>query len=134
MSRTHLFAVSAVIADLLVMGPSVAAGQIGKATPGGPSIVQVIGCLEQASDKSWFVNKAGAAAPSQSTGTSAASLKEAETKPLGKERFRLIGLSVFSPEAQKGHKVEVKGILIKDAKENRVNVTSIQTASDTCTK
>ena len=105
---------------------------IGKPQPGGPQIVQVIGCLEQAADGAWSLSKATEPVSSDSPGTTEASIKESDTKALGKARFRLIGTSLFAPETRKGQKVEVKGILIKDAKESRVNVTSLQTANATC--
>jgi hypothetical protein len=38
------------------------------------------------------------------------------------------------PEQHKGHKVLVKGLLIKDASGQRVNVTSLTTVGDTCGK
>lgn len=136
MRSTRVFVAFVTFAGAMIMGFSVAGvrAQIGKPSPGGPQIVQVIGCLEQTSDGAWIVSRAGEPVPSKSTGTSAAGLKEADGQPLGTERFRLIGLSVFTPETQKGHKVEVKGMLIKDSKESRVNVTSLQTANTTCSK
>ena len=108
--------------------------QIGKPTPGGLEIVRVIGCLKQPGGETWVLTSATAPIPSASTGTSATSLREAEGTLLGTKRFRLIGISAFVPESQKGHKVEVKGILIKDVKESRVNVTSLQTVTTTCTR
>jgi hypothetical protein len=63
-------------------------------------------------------------------------LKEADALPLGKDRLRLIGLSVFMADVErsKGHKVEVKGVMIHDPKDRRVNVTSIQSVNASCAK
>ena len=134
MRITLLLVVEAMLAVTIMAERSPAAEPqaIGKPQPGGPMIVQVIGCLEQAADGAWILNKATEAVASETPGTSEASIKEAGAKALGKQRFRLIGTSLFAPDTRKGNKVEVKGVLIKDAKESRVNVTSLQTADTTC--
>ena len=97
-------------------------------------IIEVIGCLEEAPASTWIVTSATEPVVSKSPATTATALKAAEAKPLGKERYRLIGTSIFSPESHKGHKVAVKGLLIKDAKESRINITSLQTVAPTCAK
>ncbi len=38
------------------------------------------------------------------------------------------------PEEHKGHKVLVKGLLIKDAAGQRLNITSLTTVGQTCAK
>jgi hypothetical protein len=103
--------------------------------PGDPELVRVVGCLEQTA-KDWVLTRATAPVESQSPASSEASLKEAETLPLGTQRIRLIGLSVFMADVEraKGHKVEVKGVMIHDPKDRRVNVTSIQSVSEMCAK
>lgn len=103
--------------------------------PGDPELVRVIGCLEPAA-KDWVLTKATAPVESKSPASSEASLKEADALPLGTQRIRLIGLSVFMADVEraKGHKVEVKGVMIHDPKDRRVNVTSIQSVNATCAK
>ena len=137
MRSTHLWG-AFILAALVGAIPIAAADAqtIGtRQKPGDPELVRVVGCLEQAG-KDWRLNRAAAPVESKSPASSAASLKEAETMPLGTERIRLIGLSVFMADVEmaKGHKVEVKGILIHDPKDRRVNVTSIQSVSTTCAK
>jgi hypothetical protein len=64
-------------------------------------------------------------------------VKLAEGRGLGSQQLRLIGMVEMHPEQHKGHKVLVKGLLIKDASGQRVNVTSLATVStvgDTCGK
>lgn len=104
--------------------------------PGDPELVRVVGCLEPAANGNWTLVRATAPAESESPASSEVSLKEAAAMPLGTQRLRLIGLSVFMPDVErsKGHKVEVKGILIHDPKDRRVNVTSIQSVSAACAK
>ena len=48
--------------------------------------------------------------------------------------LRLIGMTEMNPAPHRGHKVLIKGLLIKDADGSRVNVTSIKTVGDLCGK
>lgn len=133
--RTSYGTIAFITLAVALIGGGSAAGQtIGtRQKPGDPMLVRVVGCLEQTAN-GWVLTRATKPAEDKSPGSSPASLKEAGTMALGTQRIRLIGLSVFTPEAQKGHKLEVKGILIQDPKDLRVNVTSLQTASTTCGK
>lgn len=105
--------------------------QIGKPMPGGPTLVLVVGCVEKRSD-TWWLIKSTEPAPTPNPWSSEASVKESGAKPLGTAQFRLIGVSGFNLTNEAGHKVEVKGMLIKDVQESRLNVTSLQSASTTC--
>lgn len=131
MERVHTAVFVVLFSTVLSVASSALSAQIGKPMPGGPALVQVVGCVEQRSDAWWLV-RATEPVPTQTPWTSEASIKESGTKPLGSQQFRLIGVSEFNRAVPKGHKVEVKGMLIKDAKESRVNVTSLQSASTTC--
>ena len=95
-------------------------------------IVEVVGCLEQSSSKTWHLTKAGDPSVSETQSTSALELQAAAAKPLGNQQDTLIGADVFNPAARKGQKVAVKGILIKAANERRINVTSLQSADAAC--
>ena len=44
----------------------------------------------------------------------------------------LLGLAEFAPADHNGHRVVVRGLLIKDVKDPRLNVTSLMTASPAC--
>jgi len=61
-------------------------------------------------------------------------VKAAAEKPLGAEKYRLLGTSPFSPERHKGHKMVIKGLLIKSGSEPRINLSSFQMLSETCAK
>jgi hypothetical protein len=69
---------------------------------------------------------------SKTQSTSTSDLKAAATKALGEQRYELLGVSAFNPSIDKGAKVAIKGILIRDASQNRLNVTSLQLLSPTC--
>jgi hypothetical protein len=43
-------------------------------------------------------------------------------------------MTEMNPAPHRGHKVLIKGLLIKDADGSRINVTSIKTIGDICGK
>ena len=59
-------------------------------------------------------------------------------KGLGTQTFGLQNLSdlgaAFAPEANQGHKVLIKGVLVRRANITRINVTSAGSAAATCTQ
>ena len=101
--------------------------------PDGPPIVEVIGCLSQ-TGSNWILANATDPAPATTTFTTPEAVKAAAEKPLGTQQYRLLGTSPFSPDGHKGHKIVVKGILIKSGGESRINVTSFQMLAATCAK
>jgi hypothetical protein len=92
----------------------------------GLDIVAVVGCLEQSAFGTWILTHSSDAVVNKTQATSMTELKEQTAEPLGKQQYQLLGASVFQPSSHKGEKVAVKGVLIKDAKESRLNVTSLQ--------
>jgi hypothetical protein len=102
-------------------------------SPDGPKIVEVVGCLSQ-TGSNWILTNATEAAPATTTFTTPEAIKAAEEKPLGAEQYRLLGTSPFSPEGHKGHKIVVKGLLIKSGSETRINLTSFQMLAAACGK
>jgi hypothetical protein len=95
-------------------------------------IVEVVGCLEQSSSKTWILTNANDPRVSETQATSAMELKAAAARPLGNQQNQLVGVNVFGPSSRKGQKVAVKGVLIKEANERRLNITSLQTVDATC--
>src|SRR5262249_25686545 len=90
-------------------------------------IGEVIGCLEEAtSHGNWLLTHASEPTLSGSQATSSVALKAADLRPLGSRRYPLLGVSVFKPLSHEGEKVVVKGVLIKDIEETRINVTSLE--------
>ena len=64
----------------------------------------------------------------------AGGVKTAASKPLGTQRFRLLGTSPFSPDRHKGHKMAVRGHVDQERQRHRINVTSFQMLAETCAK
>jgi copper type II ascorbate-dependent monooxygenase-like protein len=97
-------------------------------------IAEVVGCLERNPPGKWMLTSAADPVASATQSTSSVALKSAQDKPLGSRRYRLLGASVFNPSSHRGEKVAVRGILIKDSEETRVNVTSLQMIATSCSK
>jgi hypothetical protein len=110
-----------------------AQGRQSAASPDRTPIVEVIGCLSQ-SGADWNLANATDPAVSTTSFTTPEALKAAAEKPLGTQHYRLLGTSPFSPERHKGHKMAVKGLLIKSGSDSRINVTSFQMLAETCAK
>jgi len=101
--------------------------------PDAPPIVEAVGCLSQ-TGSNWVLKNATDPAPATTSFTTPEAVKAAGEKPLGTQQYRLLGTSPFSPEGHKGHKIVVKGILIKSGGESRINLTSFQMLAATCAK
>lgn len=56
----------------------------------------------------------------------------AEGLPLGPGTFRLLVSAAYAPQPLKGHKVEVRGFLIRRPTESRLNITSLETLDPSC--
>ena len=105
--------------------------------PQGPHaipIMESIGCLADGPNNTWALSNATEPAQSTPGFSKTEDVKAADGKPLGTQQIRLVGLLEMHPEEHKGHKVLVKGLLIKDAVGQRLNITSLTTVSPTCAK
>ena len=102
------------------------------ATPIVLDVVEVVGCVSQAPDKKWVVTNGTNPLKSGTSAQTVEALKAAETKALGTARYVLIGANEWNPASHNGEKVAVRGFVIKDVNENRVNVTSFNKVGDTC--
>ena len=116
-----------------VVGGAYAQGQPPKSNPDQPALVEVTGCLSQ-SGANWILANATEPATSTTSFTTPEAVKAAAEKPLGTQQYRLLGTSPFSPEPHKGHKIVVRGLLIKNGSETRINLTSFQMVAATCAK
>ena len=97
-------------------------------------IGEVVGCLEPGPQLNWLLIDGSDPIASETQSTTSAALKEAEAIPSGGRRYQLLGAGFFNPLSHRGEKVAVKGILITDNKESRINVTSLQMVAANCAK
>ena len=108
----------------------------GKDGPGSVpnfSLVLVVGCLEQRSDGEWMVvNATEPIRARDSVPGSGAAGPDALARPLGALTFYLMDAEYARPEPLKGQTVEVRGLLIREPGEPRLNVTSIQSLGSNC--
>jgi hypothetical protein len=62
----------------------------------------------------------------------AASPAVAVDKPLGTQAFHLFDAMVYGPDAHKGHKMYVRGLLIKAQGEQRMTISTMEMLAPAC--
>jgi hypothetical protein len=134
---------TAILAFALSGGPAAQRGGRGGGGPefGGPPqgpndvpIVEVVGCLTAGPNSTWMATNATEPAKAPAGFSRPDDVKAAEERALGALQLPLIGMVEMHPEQHRGHKVLVKGLLVKDAAGQRLNVTSLSTVAATCAK
>ena len=103
-----------------------------QATPAPKKIdvVSVTGCLKEATPNNWTLSNATDPVPSSANAPPAAEVPK--TAPVGKNQFRLIGVSEFNLPQHRNHAVIIKGLLIKAEPVSRLNITSVTTVAASC--
>jgi hypothetical protein len=105
----------------------------GKAKPPPPvgdfSYVEVVGCLTAGPQNTWLLTRSSD--PVAVTPNAAAASPATPASP-GTQTFHLLDAMAYSPNAQMGHKLRVRGLLIKLPDEQRMTVSSIETVAPTC--
>jgi cytochrome c5 len=97
------------------------------------SLVRVVGCLMQGPGNAWRLAHASEPVRTRNpAGSKDDELKNSEAKPLGSQSFTLLSLYP-SPDAHKGHRMEVKGFLIRNPSDDRINVSSMMMLGEGCT-
>lgn len=91
-------------------------------------IVSVTGCLRE-QGANWML--VAATEPTPSIANQAQGADIPTTPPLGKNSFRLIGVSEFNLPSMKDRTVVIRGLFIKD-KVSRINMTSVVEAVPSC--
>lgn len=111
------------LSDLMIVGKN------GPEPPPSGAMIEVIGCLvEDGAD--WKVTSA--TDPMVSTMDDVkADAKAAEKRPLGSGTIRLLDIYP-KPDALKGHRLMVKGLLIRGPKDTHVNVMALESIADQC--
>ena len=117
-------------ADTLGVIDIVREGQ--RATIPNFSLVQVVGCLTQGANDTWMLLNSNEPAFTADEEPTVAALKAARGKPLGTQTFQLLSVDAFMPDGHKGQKMEARGLLYKDARYARLNLTSLQTLDESC--
>jgi mono/diheme cytochrome c family protein len=107
----------------------------GADTAGAPnfSLVEVRGCLSQAPNGRWILTRSSEPSVTKEETAGPAALKAAETAPAGTGTFELVSVTPsFKAETHKGHKMEARGLLYKDAGHSELNLTSLAMIAPSC--
>jgi mono/diheme cytochrome c family protein len=113
-------------------GIRVVAGQPKPPPPVGDfSYVEVVGCLTAGPRHTWVLTRASEPTVAAPAG-SAASATPATTMPLGTQTFHLLDAMAYAPAGHSGHKMYVRGLLIKLPGEQRMVISSFEMVSPTC--
>lgn len=99
------------------------------------ALVQVVGCLAADQPGRWRLTNASEPAVTRDNAPSAAALKTAESKPLGRATFGLVSVDAATKVgALSGRKVEARGLLYRDGSYADLNLTSLKPVASDCTK
>jgi len=93
-------------------------------------IVSATGCLKESGPNNWMLVNATDPSPSNANAPAAKDLPAAP--PVGKNEYKLIGVSEFNLPQHRDHAVMIKGLFIKATPVNRLNVTSVTTIAASC--
>lgn len=123
------------VSALIVAIPLAASALAQAQTPASPERMRamfVVGCLAEENGK-WMLTRAGDPVPVAGVPGSKTDNEPAVDAPLGKNRFSLIGtVEEFGVTKHKGHKVRVKGLVIKATPDSRINLTSLKMLGVEC--
>ena len=100
------------------------------------ALVLTVGCLSQAPDGKWILYQATEPVRTRSETTSTPEeLKASAQKSPGTLSFRLADLEAvpeFKPGAQKGHKMQAKGYLVRQPNAERIRLSSMELIDTKC--
>jgi mono/diheme cytochrome c family protein len=96
------------------------------------ALVQVVGCLAEAANKSWTLRRATEPVRTREPEAPAESeTSQLDANPTGTRSFRL--LQVYSaPKGWSGQRVVAKGFLVRSGSEERMTVTSMRPLTSPC--
>ena len=95
------------------------------------TMVLAVGCLTQGTGDTWtLTNAAPLARTHVGDETTPDEMKRSAARSLGTAAYRLNNAP--APEGKKGHKIQVKGVLGRQANTDRINVLSLESLAPTC--
>jgi mono/diheme cytochrome c family protein len=96
------------------------------------SYVEVVGCLAAGPGNSWMLTRASR--PVVPAPASAGPVTAAGATPLGDETFHLVDAIAYAPQDHAGHKIYVRGLLVKLPGEQRMTISLFESLSPTCAR
>jgi mono/diheme cytochrome c family protein len=110
----------------------------GKAKPPPPvgdfSYVEVTGCLTPGPGNAWMLTQASEPIAVLVSTEPAQPPSAASVRKLGTQTFHLLDAMAYAPDAHRGHKMYVRGLLIKLPGEQRMTISAFEMVSPTCTE
>jgi S-disulfanyl-L-cysteine oxidoreductase SoxD len=98
------------------------------------SYVEMVGCLTAGPQRTWMLTRASEPISAVPSGPAASSASTASSRPLGAETVHLVDAIAYAPGDHVGHKMYVRGLLIKMPGEQRMTISSFEMVSSTCTE
>src|SRR5262245_54060851 len=95
------------------------------------SYVEVAGCLTAGPQNTWLLTRASTPVAAVAA-VSTSSTSPPAAAPLGTRTFHLVDAMAYAPEAHKGHKMSVRGLLIRLPGEERMTISALEMVSPTC--
>jgi mono/diheme cytochrome c family protein len=89
------------------------------------SYVEVVGCLAAGPHDSWILTRASAPVV-PATGAAAMTTPAAAATPLGTATFHLLDAMAYAPQDHAGHKMYVRGLLIRLPGEQRMTISAFE--------
>ena len=97
------------------------------------ALIVAVGCFMAAdSDTGMLTSVATLARTRTADATTPEELKRSAALPAGKQQFKLQNLSDFKAASFQGHRVQVKGVLVRQTNNDRINVTALDSLAASC--
>jgi mono/diheme cytochrome c family protein len=97
------------------------------------ALVRVVGCLTtNPKDGAWMLTHSIDPIRTGNPQPAAGEREAAQAWPLGPQTYRLLVSAAYAPAPLKGHRVEVRGFLIRRPTETRLNITSLESLDPSC--
>ena len=96
------------------------------------SYVEVVGCLTAGPQHTWLLTRASEPAVPSPSGSTSSPTAAAAAQPLGTQTFHLLDAMAYAPEAHAGHKMYVRGLLIKLPDEERIAISAFEMLAPQC--
>jgi mono/diheme cytochrome c family protein len=106
----------------------------GPEPPPNSSLVLTAGCLNLNSDAAWSLSASSGPIRSLDDAVTPEDLKASQAAPAGTHYFRLQNMDDLSlnPRAHAGHRMAIKGILVRQPGFERINVTDMALIAERC--
>jgi S-disulfanyl-L-cysteine oxidoreductase SoxD len=108
----------------------------GKPKPPPPvgdfSYVDVVGCLTAGPQHTWMLTRASEPVAAVAGGSTRPSTETAVATALGTQTFLLPDAMAYAPDGHRGHKMHVRGLLIRLPGEQRLTISAFEMVSPSC--